>query len=119
MEKLTRVQGFLRHFLWKDIMAKVFFLQKYFLNFKDYKVSFPLRAWNEEFFVCFIDFLASLSASLDLTRGKIKKRNRECSIPRSLWKRILTMMMMMMMMMIFYSRLVTIFKYMQCTLSKA
>ena len=27
--------------------------------------------------------------------------------------------MMMMMMMIFYSRLVTIFKYMQCTLSKA
>ena len=29
------------------------------------------------------------------------------------------MMMMMMMMMTFYSRLVTIFKYMQCTLSKA
>ena len=38
-----------------------------------------------------------------------------CAYHWSVW----IMMMMMMMMMIFYSCLVTIFKYMQCTLSKA
>ena len=36
------------------------------------------------------DFFASHSARLNFKRGKINKTNKECSIPRSYWKRALT-----------------------------
>ena len=35
------------------------------------------------FFVCFIDFFALLSARFNFQRGKINKRNKKCSFPRS------------------------------------
>ena len=40
------------------------------------KSSFPLRAWNEAFFICFIYFFASLSARLDCKREKMNKKTK-------------------------------------------
>ena len=53
------------------------------------------------------------SRGLNHRQFKVFFKELDCDYPE------IMMMMMMMMMMIFYSRLVTIFKYMQCTLSKA
>ena len=48
------------------------------------KDSFPLRAWNGVFFVCFIDFFFALPcARLHFKRRKINRRKKECSIPDS------------------------------------
>ena len=39
-----------------------------------FKGSFSLPAWNRIFFVCFVDFFASLNARLDFKRRKINKK---------------------------------------------
>ena len=40
------------------------------------KGLFQLRAWNGVFFVCFINFFASLSVCLDFKQEKVNNRKR-------------------------------------------
>ena len=54
-----------------------------FLRTDNIKGLFPLRACKRLFFVCFIDFFALLSARFNFKRGKINRRNKERSFPRS------------------------------------
>ena len=90
----------------------------FFISFRSLG-SFPVRAWNGAFFVSSIDF-SRLKSKRALSEAKKSiKQTKNASFHARSGNEPLRLVQKMMMMMIFYSCLVTIFKYMQCLLSKA